>query len=702
MRRLLGVVAVWVLAGAAMAGPVALDVKDFGAKADGVTDDTAAFQKAMDEAGKAGGRVFVPAGRYLIAGNLRVPEAVVLEGVFKAPGRTIYNEGRLEKEKGSILLTTAGKGNENGEPFITLNRSSQITGMIVYYPEQTFPVVPFPWCVRGHGDNCTITDVLLINPYKAVDFGTFPAGRHYINGLYAQALKTGLFIDKCFDVGRVENVHFWPFWRGSDELREWMQANSTAFVIGRTDWEYMTNCFAIWYAVGFHFVEGEKDGPGNAVLTQCGSDIGPLAVKVDAVQSHAGVSFVNSQFMAGVDVADTNAGPVKFTACGFWGWGKTDTHARLRGTGQTTFVNCHFNSWGQVRNDAAAIVADGGGLTLSACEFTDPERSKAHVVLNEEVETAVIMGNRFRTPPRIVNHSEGQVEVGMNVGGGRPGLMSAIEAGDQRKLAELWERRLARGGIEGSSVVSRLASAAVLDEKRTAPLRAKLLESVAAGKADDPAVGTFVRRAKDELRLAKGETPERPVLVATRVAEGPRVDGKLDDAAWAKARPVTFGSPETEARVVCDHEAIYFAARVREPAIGKLKSAEAGRDGRVWEDDSVEFFLAPRRVTHRYMQLILNATGGVYDGIGTERGTSATLWNTKAEVKATRGAEEWVVEMRLPWADVGATPAPGDVWACDVRRWRYAGGRQDQTGWAGAPQGGPTHHPEAFGFLRFE
>src|SRR5207253_5025366 len=113
-------------------------------------------------------------------------------------------------------------------------------------------IVEYPWTVRADGDNCTIRNLLIVNPYNAVDFGTKASGRHYINGLYAQPLKTGLFIDKCFDVGRVENVHFWPFWRDDKKLEAWTAKNATAFVIGRTDWEYMNNCFCIFYATGYH------------------------------------------------------------------------------------------------------------------------------------------------------------------------------------------------------------------------------------------------------------------------------------------------------------------------------------------------------------------------------------------------------------------------------------------------------------------
>jgi len=59
-----------------------LSVKDFGATGDGKTDDTAAFQRALDAAAQAGGgTVHAPRGNYFFAGHLSVPVAVTLEGV---------------------------------------------------------------------------------------------------------------------------------------------------------------------------------------------------------------------------------------------------------------------------------------------------------------------------------------------------------------------------------------------------------------------------------------------------------------------------------------------------------------------------------------------------------------------------------------------------------------------------------------------
>jgi hypothetical protein len=287
--------------------------------------------------------------------------------------------------------------------------------LTIFYPEQKLknPPVPYPWTIRGQGDNISLVDLLLVNPYQAVDFGTFPAGRHYIKGLYGQPLYRGLFIDQCYDVGRIENVHFWPFWGGWDgELYEFMRAEAVAFILGKTDWEFLSGCFCIGYHIGFQFVQNQA-GPGNCLLTQCGSDIGPTAVRVESVQSHAGVSFANCQFMAGIEVAKSNTGPVKFTACGFWGVPTTDRHALLEGTGHTTFSGCHFIGWGQRDKTAPAIHARSGGLTVSGCDFMD--LGKAQITLEPEVEAALVFGNRLREKQLITNRAGSCAQIAMNV-----------------------------------------------------------------------------------------------------------------------------------------------------------------------------------------------------------------------------------------------------------------------------------------------
>jgi len=389
------------------------DVKRFGAVGDGKADDTGAIQRALDEAGLAGGIVFLPGGKYLAPGNLSVPPSVCLQGVFKSPPRSGVDGG------GSILLATAGKGLETGPPFILLHTNSTVRGLAVFYPDQGGPVYPYPPTIQGIGDDCSVVDVLLMNPYYGVDFGTHPCGRHWIKSLYMQAIRRGVYVAECFDVGRIEDVHVWPFWRIGDKKVDAITSHQgEAFVLARTDWEYMINCFCINYAVGYRFTTSAS-GPGNVVLTQCGSDEGPVStsVLVEASQGHAGISFVNGQFMGQrhVDVRPTNTGPVKFTACGFWGMnGITGSMARLQGKGQVSFQNCHFTGWAQAGDSQApAISAENGGLSMVGCDFMDA--GKNQVSLASGVEAAAIIGCRLRGGAKIHNSSKGTVETIGNV-----------------------------------------------------------------------------------------------------------------------------------------------------------------------------------------------------------------------------------------------------------------------------------------------
>src|SRR5438552_11420321 len=153
------------------------DVREFGSVGDGRADDTAAFQNAIDETERAGGGIVcVSRGDYLIKTHLVVKKDVTLKGVFVAPTARAIN-------RGSTLLAVEEAGGMDGTPFITLNESAALDGMTIFYPQQSKETPrPYPWTVRGEGDNCTIRNCLFVNPYAAVDFGTKPAGRHFIDG----------------------------------------------------------------------------------------------------------------------------------------------------------------------------------------------------------------------------------------------------------------------------------------------------------------------------------------------------------------------------------------------------------------------------------------------------------------------------------------------------------------------------------------
>jgi len=407
--------------------PVALNARDFGAVGDGQADDTAAIQAAMDAAGKAeGGIVWLPRGNYRCAGHLEIPDNVTLQGVFTVP--TAWTQ-----MKGTTLLPEEGHGTEDGPAFISLGLNSTLKGLTVFYPKQDLnAIAPYPWCVAGRGpDNPSIVDVLLVNPYKAVDFATQNSGRHYIRNLYGQPLRIGISVDKCYDVGRIENVHFWPFWSwdSKTQVPEFLRRNGEAFVFGRTDWEYVLNTFCFGYKVGYRFI-ATQSGACNGNFLGIGADAANVAVQVEQCQG-IGLLITNGEFVSFLDpeptevvTEKTNSGLVQFSNCAFWG--PAHQIARLEGTGATSFSQCHFVHWDRAGQGTPAIDCRSGDLTISGCRFA---ASSPGVHLGPDVRTATVYGNHFAGKVQVRDDSEGDVQVGLNVTTHRPPKPIALEEG---------------------------------------------------------------------------------------------------------------------------------------------------------------------------------------------------------------------------------------------------------------------------------
>ncbi|HNR31410.1 MAG TPA: glycosyl hydrolase family 28-related protein, partial [Candidatus Hydrogenedentes bacterium] len=413
-----------------------VSVRDFGAAPDGSADCTGAFQRALDAvAAGGGGVVHVPTGRYRVEGVLNVPDHVCLEGVWRAPVR-----GEPPDQHGSVLLAFAGKGDPDGPPFLTMNENSVLKGVTVYYPEQVRanPPIPYPWTVRGNGkDNIAIIDVTMINSYQAVDLGTKPCGRHLVRNLHAYALFKGLYVNQCYDVGRLENIHFWPFWDldPNSPLWEFTRERATAFILGKTDGEMANGLFCIFYNVGMHFIDGPiYDAAGNVtgyaagsgMYTNCYLDVSPCAIKVDAVMDTAGVSFVNGSIMSNVVVGPKNRGPVKFVGCGFWATRELASHATLDGRGAVIFNGCQFNDWDRAGAGAPCIDANNSRLIVSACDFPTTRDDHQVLRLGPRVRAAVVLGNTMPGGVNIINNAwkHADIQIGFNAVGPKPHYVS--------------------------------------------------------------------------------------------------------------------------------------------------------------------------------------------------------------------------------------------------------------------------------------
>jgi hypothetical protein len=390
-----------------------VNVHDYGAVGDGIADDAPAIQSALNEAEKLGPVCQLPAGFYRLGSPLTIPPGVTFRG---ASGAVPHSE----HPTGSVLLAFWGKGDENAAPQITLRPNATIREMIIHYPEQTLPdVVPYPWTIQIDGELCQVTDMTLTNPYKAIDCGSKWNELHTIRNVFGCPLRLGIYIDQCSDIGRIENVHFNPnFWTrmaltppfpGGD-IKAYLEKNLVGFAIGRTDWEFISNCFVIFPRIGYHFADFGH-GPGNAVITQSGSDICPVAVQVDATQGHSGAQFVNGQFMGTIAVAESNAGPIKLSNCGFWPIAETREQIRKSGPSTMVLTGCHFAGWDSAGAGDPCIRANGGRLIVNGCEFMS---GKEAIALEPGLTAATVFGNLFRSDESVSDTSGADVQMGLN------------------------------------------------------------------------------------------------------------------------------------------------------------------------------------------------------------------------------------------------------------------------------------------------
>ena len=311
----------------------------YNAQGDGKTDDTGAFQQALNDAGNSGGGiVFAPEGNYLIGAHLTLPAATVLKGVASHVQRYWGDPGK-KSVFGTTLLAVADAGNENGTPFINLaGDSSGVEGLAIFYPNQVAknPPTPYPWAIRlgqaGQSiENNFVKNVLLVNPWKGIDAATNQPPRHWFENIYGQPLAMGISVDQCYDIGRINHIHFWPFWSSDPDLWDWVNNNGITFLFQRTDWEIVEDVFSWGYQTGMAF-RASTNGACNGQFTDINFDNVDIGIDITYTQPW-GIMFSNLNLanakggsnrigIVGRQLNDSNPNDAVLVIRGasFWGW----------------------------------------------------------------------------------------------------------------------------------------------------------------------------------------------------------------------------------------------------------------------------------------------------------------------------------------------------------------------------------------------
>jgi hypothetical protein len=189
----------------------------------------------------------------------------------------------------------------------------------------------------------------------------------------------------------------------------------------------------------------------------------------------------------------------------------------------------------------------------------------------------------------------------------------------------------------------------------------------------------------EDLRIARRTSAEF-------AKKPPVIDGKLDDFCWQpiesipanKALPQNYQSilfnpdgglaqiESTYFYFACDDSNLYLAAHCLESKMDSLHGSVTQRDGGVFGEDCVGFFLQPDLEKDTAYQIYFNPIGTVYDA-KLQLGSlgyfyAAKSWNGLYTVKTRWGKNYWDIEACIPLSQLNATVQSGMNWGVNFLR----------------------------------
>ena len=173
-----------------------------------------------------------------------------------------------------------------------------------------------------------------------------------------------------------------------------------------------------------------------------------------------------------------------------------------------------------------------------------------------------------------------------------------------------------------------------------------------------------------------------------RVAEAPRVDGQLDDAAWRDAKPATEflqrdpdeGKPateRTEMRIVYDDDAVYVGVRLHDREPGRIVRRLSRRDDNP-DADRFTIYLDPHHDHVTGAMFTVSAAGGQSDSVIFNDSWDDNSWDAVWDAAVSIDQEGWVAEMRIPFSQLRFPRSERDTWGINASRFIQ---RRNETDW---------------------
>lgn len=170
-----------------------------------------------------------------------------------------------------------------------------------------------------------------------------------------------------------------------------------------------------------------------------------------------------------------------------------------------------------------------------------------------------------------------------------------------------------------------------------------------------------------------------PTVRTAPVIDGIFSPGEWDNAAQISGFSLLSGNYVTSGtgslRLMRDKNFLYLAVRTTTPNNdpgGSLVANALSHDGKVFQDDSLDFMLIPDRAPEKLYHWIINSRDTVYDRLADSSGKSDVSWNFR-NLRSRSHVDKgyWDMEIALPLAEIDA---PAKFLKINVgRNWSTAG-----------------------------
>ena len=210
-----------------------LTVRAYGAKGDGLTDDTAAFQSALAAAKSQGHNgVYVPPGNYVLTGTLTLNQ---LEFIGRMAGGWPAQNLPLP----TLLIR------HYNEPGLILANGASVQGLALDYDKGTPATTNAP-AISLQGNGLSLTSLRIQNSYDGISTpaSATPGRARLSDILIVQPAHVGLQISKCYDFAQFNDL---------EVVCPAAMSTGAAFRFGRVDEGSWTGLLASNCATGLEF-----------------------------------------------------------------------------------------------------------------------------------------------------------------------------------------------------------------------------------------------------------------------------------------------------------------------------------------------------------------------------------------------------------------------------------------------------------------